>query len=70
MGRDFEEMSTIEQEFVLRHYVGTVLTTTAEVEGMEIPDGTDEVMDDLDAEADFWDMVARDLWARFEGCFD
>lgn len=48
MGKCFEEMSTVEQEFVLRNYVGTVLTTTtAEVEGMEIPDGTDEVFKDL-----------------------
>lgn len=47
MGKAFEEMTTVEQEFVLRNYVGTVLTTTDEVEGMEIPDGTDEVFKDL-----------------------
>ena len=70
MGKCFEELTTAEQEFVLRNYVGTVLTATAEVEGMEVPDGTDEVMNDLDAEADFWAMVAAAEWERFEGCFD
>ena len=47
MGKCFEELSDAEQEFVLRTYVGKVLTATDEVEGMEIPDGTDEVFKDL-----------------------
>ena len=70
MGKAFEEMTTAEQEFVLRTYIGEYATAAAEVEGMEVPDGTDEVLADLDAEEDFWDMVARDNWMRFEGCFD
>ena len=47
MSKDFEELTTMEQEFVLRTYIGRYIQTTDEVEGMEIPDGTDEVMNDL-----------------------
>lgn len=47
MGRDFEELTTTEQEFILATYIGRYIQTTDEVEGMEIPDGTDEVFKDL-----------------------
>lgn len=47
MGKCFEELSDAEQEFVLRTYIGRYVQTTDEVEGMEIPDGTDEVFKDL-----------------------
>ena len=47
MGKAFEELTTAEQEFVLRTYIGEYVTATDKVEGMEVPDGTDEVFKDL-----------------------
>ena len=54
MGKCFEELSDAEQEFVLRTYIGRYVQTTDEVEGMEIPDGTDEVFKDL-----IWEKIKK-----------
>ena len=50
MGKAFEELTTVEQEFILATY-GGYSTETFEVsdeEFLEVPDGTDEVFLDLE----------------------
>ena len=54
----FEELTIKEQEFCIKNYVGEVVKVNLEVEGLEIPDGIEEVLKNLD------EVEARENWRK------